>query len=705
MKSFFFFFFLGFYSLVNAQYSPLQVSGEIPEDFTISSTDKYGNDKSQINRKDGRRTKRYQKEFYLNSNFAIDDLLQSGYVLFNDPLTNYIDKIADHLLRGQPQFRQSLRFYTVRSTAVNAFATNQGIIFVNAGLIAQIENEAQLAYILAHEIAHVEKDHALKLYLESKEIDRTRSKELLRRTNFEDRMLAKNQFSRDQEFEADDLGLQLFLQSDYDPSAVDEAFQILDYAHLPVDNLPFDKSYFEDDYLIFPNRYHLAKVNPVGSLETEEEEEASTHPSIQKRRDKAQTTIGATAATTTKSQYLQSRSAFEKIQRLARYELLEYHLRDFAYVEAIYQAFLLQQQYSDDLYLKKIISKALYALSRLRNADEWEGKASEKYQGEIQRLAFLLEQLPDGHLNVLALRYAYLLQPEVTGQQVFQDILEELCQDLVNYHYPSLDSFLVEKMPVAIRDSALNSSNERWDAVYLKYALGDMVGESDFQQLFEKCKKNRRKKKVTIDKTITYRSEGKYALGKKKVVAVSPFYLVLKRNFKGPDLLKTEKTQSSFNNLLLKNAKLTGLKVELLDANNLSAKDADRFNDLRDINEWFSQQLLNDESLRLIPFNQERINLIAEKYRTDSFLWTGTLTSKKSGYSATGIYTFIFNPFAAAYHIGTSKGETIYFSLVLNAKTGETQMATFDYIKSANARDVMTQRVYETCWQIKRKKK
>jgi predicted Zn-dependent protease len=44
---------------------------------------------------------------------------------------------------------------TVKDPNLNAFTFGGGLVYVHAGLLARLENEAQLAMILAHEIAHV----------------------------------------------------------------------------------------------------------------------------------------------------------------------------------------------------------------------------------------------------------------------------------------------------------------------------------------------------------------------------------------------------------------------------------------------------------------------------------------------------------------------------------------------------------------------
>ena len=208
------------YQLLNSQ-------GNIPADFLIPSSIKYKQEIKSIDRKAAKTIQKDKKKFYLESNYLIDDLLKSSRVFFNDPITNYVNKVADELLKDDQEMRDKLRFYTVRSAAVNAFATNQGIIFVNVGLLAQLENEAQLAFVLAHEIAHVKDGHALEMFLESQKIDRyTKSRDLVQNSSFENHIVAKNFYSKELETCADRKGLELFLESNYSLSELDGVFDV-----------------------------------------------------------------------------------------------------------------------------------------------------------------------------------------------------------------------------------------------------------------------------------------------------------------------------------------------------------------------------------------------------------------------------------------------------------------------------------------------
>lgn len=80
--------------------------------------------------------------------------------IMDDPLLDaYLNDMVQRLTAGaDPRpFVYSIR--VVKDGSINAFTFGAGALYVNAGLLARMENEAQLAMVLAHEIAHVTKSH------------------------------------------------------------------------------------------------------------------------------------------------------------------------------------------------------------------------------------------------------------------------------------------------------------------------------------------------------------------------------------------------------------------------------------------------------------------------------------------------------------------------------------------------------------------
>jgi len=94
------------------------------------------------------------------------------YELITDPMiTQYVNKIGQKLLSAMPPQPFAYHFYVIKEDVYNAFAIPAGHIFIHSGLLAAMESEDELAGILGHEIAHVVSRHLSQRIERSKKID------------------------------------------------------------------------------------------------------------------------------------------------------------------------------------------------------------------------------------------------------------------------------------------------------------------------------------------------------------------------------------------------------------------------------------------------------------------------------------------------------------------------------------------------------
>ena len=102
--------------------------------------------------------------YHVNTSFKVNLVTTEGDyfgldpVLYNDPrVQDYVDRIGQMLV---PENSEKLYAFRVVSNPVpSARALSTGTIYISTGLISLTDNEAQLSYILSHELAHVYKDH------------------------------------------------------------------------------------------------------------------------------------------------------------------------------------------------------------------------------------------------------------------------------------------------------------------------------------------------------------------------------------------------------------------------------------------------------------------------------------------------------------------------------------------------------------------
>ena len=94
--------------------------------------------------------------------------------LVNDPLvTSYVQNLGNKLLISEQNNSINYRFLVADNLSINAFATPGGIIVINSGVILHTNSEAELASVIAHEIAHVKARHLSRMYEKSSKVDIT----------------------------------------------------------------------------------------------------------------------------------------------------------------------------------------------------------------------------------------------------------------------------------------------------------------------------------------------------------------------------------------------------------------------------------------------------------------------------------------------------------------------------------------------------
>jgi predicted Zn-dependent protease len=89
-------------------------------------------------------------------------LISQQFQLYGNASANrYVDRIGLRLAKNSTRPDIPYTFQIVRDKSVNAFATTGGYVYVTTGLLNAVDNEAQLAAVIAHEIAHIAERHTI----------------------------------------------------------------------------------------------------------------------------------------------------------------------------------------------------------------------------------------------------------------------------------------------------------------------------------------------------------------------------------------------------------------------------------------------------------------------------------------------------------------------------------------------------------------
>lgn len=725
-------------------YTPLQCSGNIPEEFTTLSTEKYKAEIRKLEKKElNKRDRNDRKAFALQSNFVLDDLLQSGMVLFNDPVSNYLNDMLDQIVKANPQYKKKVHAYALRSSGVNAFATARGTIFVTLGLLAQLENEAQLAYVLSHEMIHVQEGHTLDMFLEAKNIKRkSNRKQVMGESRFDEEMVAKNRYSKELEMEADNKGIDLFLKTNYGTGSLKTVFDVLKYAYLPFDDVSFEPAFFESDLYRFPDNYWTGPINPIVGDDENGDDNKSSHPNIGKRRQTLATVLEKSGKTDGPN-FLLSETLFKELQQTTRYELPMLYLRRNMHPEAIYSAYLLLQK-TPAPYLYKCVAKSLYLRAKYLNETDIDTdsnpaaqKRAEKTEGQSHKLFRFLEQLSGQETTILALRYAWMQHQQHPEDTELKAIVDDLFIELGRYEktLSTFSSTALPAPPVVDTTRKSNAERSKYDKIneqkgitptstestsYTRFAFAEFLQDEVFKKAFEDGHKEytrRHERRIYYE---TPKGEAELAKERKKeekkglrldvpkIAIVDPFYLKLDaRRENAVQYIQTEYGHEHFQDMIEVAAKASGLKTTILDVNALKENQSERFNDIRFLNEWFGEQVSYD-NLSLTPgLNQSKVNALAEKYGTDYFLWTGVISLREKNANAAlsillGLIFYPALPFAIIKAV-KPEYDMLYYAVLYDVKTGRRQVVRFNYFDKKDSSAVLKAHLYDTFAQIKRK--
>lgn len=128
---------------------------DLTEAYTPESVKQYAAELAEINK-----TVSTEEEIQIGEQL-ISGILGAAPLVDNSELQQYVNDVGSWVARQSERPHLPWSFGVIDSTGINAFAAPGGYIVLTRGLLKLIEDEAQLAGVLAHEIAHVDGRHHL----------------------------------------------------------------------------------------------------------------------------------------------------------------------------------------------------------------------------------------------------------------------------------------------------------------------------------------------------------------------------------------------------------------------------------------------------------------------------------------------------------------------------------------------------------------
>ncbi len=168
----------------------------------------------------------------------VSDKVVETFGVYQDPnVTKYVTLVGAVLAQASTRPNLNWQFVVLDTEGVNAFAAPGGFIHITKGLLGLMKNEAELAGVLAHEIIHVTEKHTVNA-IQKNDVVSVASDEVGASGGMAQSLVAKladaayknilnNEFSRNDEGESDEKGVQLANKVGYAPTGLSSALMKL----------------------------------------------------------------------------------------------------------------------------------------------------------------------------------------------------------------------------------------------------------------------------------------------------------------------------------------------------------------------------------------------------------------------------------------------------------------------------------------------
>jgi hypothetical protein len=618
-------------------YKTLISKGTMPSDFSTLSYEKIENDiVSSRTELKGKK----EKVFLEGIHYSIDKLLHSGLVVYGDEVSDYVSKLVDHLLKDNPTLRKELRFYTLKSSSTNAFSTDQGIIFVTTGLISQLTSEAQLAYVLAHEISHYTEKHVVDGFVWKQ-----------KNIGYKSKIENFSNYSKEKEFEADRLGVQMYYKAGYSKSQIDPTFDVLMYSYLPFDEIEFPVDYFNSDLLYIPlNNFPTSKY-PI-KAEEDFDDSKHSHPNIKKRKGAASKEVEKYQDWGNKISIL-GESEFNYIQTICRFEDVRSNVLDAKYADAFYSIFILEKEHPNSIYLKRMKAKVWLNLAYYKE----EGKLnkmlpnSTSYEGEIASLYFMLKSLNKLAFQTVALRQIEDIRKQYPNDKEINAIWDRMVKYVASIEKFELASFSKKNYQTAYQESiqkpvvlvdTLESKEKtsKYDKIKKKkdiedpsnfdstnfhfYGISDLLENELFLSSFNKYLKEKQEnkdmlakrkqmKKNDLNKLIEHEKQNRLRIEESNLILVEPMVFRYKGN--EIDRVKSEKLEQTFVKSTADIAELLEMNIHVIGSSTANKLGTAGFNEKAVLLNYMGQ-IMEEKDIDPFPVDYDLLDEIKLNYGT-----------------------------------------------------------------------------------------
>ena len=336
--------------------------------------------KVKYNTSDQNMIKKFNKYLYVLYRGYADGSKQKQFI--EEPYVKmYLKTILDSVL-AKNNIKDKIDIVCTRYAVPNAFNMGDNKLYVNIGILEQLNNEAQLAFLLCHELSHQLLFHVQDNFIAMEKLakDKTVKKEIRdikkARYNKLDKtfQFLKNynydfaKYSRANEKSADSMAVVLLRNTEYDLNEGKTLMDILEHSDEDSSKIDYH-NYLDNKTNSIRSEWLVAKKNTLNfgnKTEMEfDEDSIKTHPDIPLRIKMIDTLLSNFSYTPKdKKKFLQPQSTFDSLANMSRFEIIEIYLKKKRYGAVVYYSILLLNKFPENKYLYKNIGIGLNEMNK-----------------------------------------------------------------------------------------------------------------------------------------------------------------------------------------------------------------------------------------------------------------------------------------------------------------------------------------------------
>ncbi|MBV8876119.1 MAG: M48 family metallopeptidase [Gammaproteobacteria bacterium] len=185
-----------------------------------------------------------QSDEYRLGAMVAKELRDQNALIEDAEVSEYINNIGQRLASQSAMGGQNFHYFVIKETSINAFAVSGGYVFINAGLVLATSTESELAGVMAHETAHITQHHIARMLADQSKQSLTTVAALVGAIllgaigggQAAEGAIAATQgmavqhqinFTRDNEWEADRVGIGYLAGAGFDPYGMGSMFETM----------------------------------------------------------------------------------------------------------------------------------------------------------------------------------------------------------------------------------------------------------------------------------------------------------------------------------------------------------------------------------------------------------------------------------------------------------------------------------------------